>query len=125
MLGGFILQNRKPTKIELALILKLIKYSQKLNLVKEINKIITVEPMKDGGMGSLFLYPEGVCNYERKFGRALPGFQYKDSDGVDVIATLYLDEDGELLELDMWKTNYSPLIQISLEGKFLNENNKI
>ncbi|WP_421750901.1 DUF6984 family protein [Croceimicrobium sp.] len=34
----------------------------------------------------------------------------KDADGVEVIATLYLDKDGSLFELDLWKTNFEPLL---------------
>jgi len=36
---------------------------------------------------------------------------FLDVDGVTVIASLNIDKDGNLFELDIWKTDYSPLIK--------------
>ncbi|WP_420885213.1 DUF6984 family protein, partial [Candidatus Symbiothrix dinenymphae] len=35
-----------------------------------------------------------------------------DEDGVDVIASLNIDDTGDLYELDIWKTDFSPLIKL-------------
>ena len=40
-------------------------------------------------------------------------FRSKDSDGIDVLASLYLDQDHEICEVDIWKADFSPLIRIS------------
>lgn len=68
--------------------------------------------MDDGEMGSLLLFPEGILNEKRKFGEQVSDFQFKDEDGIDVIASLNLDDNGKLLELDVWKTDFSKLIKL-------------
>jgi len=66
--------------------------------------------MEDGRMGSLSLYPNGKFNDNLEFGKSAAEIQFKDADGVEVIATLYLDKDGSLFELDLWKANFEPLL---------------
>ena len=39
-------------------------------------------------------------------------YQFKDEDNVEVIVSLYVDENQGLLELDVWKTNFKPLIKL-------------
>lgn len=68
--------------------------------------------MNDGGMGSLLLLPHGTKR-DRQFGRQACDHQFKDADGVDVIATLNVDMNEELFELDMWKMDYSPVVRFS------------
>lgn len=65
-----------------------------------------VEPMDDGEMGSLtFLSTtEGRC-----IGRELCSAEFLDADGIPVIATINLDNYGDLFELDIWKADFSPL----------------
>jgi len=36
-------------------------------------------------------------------------YQFNDVDGIIVIASLYVDNENDLFELDIWKTNYEPL----------------
>ena len=62
--------------------------------------------MKDGGMGSLLFYSK---TKEPKFGKTAAEYWFKDSDGIDVTARLNLDQNGELYELDVWKTDFSKL----------------
>jgi hypothetical protein len=71
-----------------------------------------IKPMEDGGMGSLYLFPKDSINKKRIFGKQVSEYQFSDTDGVQVIASLNVDQDGKLFELDIWKTDYSPLIQI-------------
>lgn len=73
-------------------------------------KDLTAKPMNDGGMGSLLLLPDGVNEEGGKFGKEVSEHQFKDSDGVVVIASLNIDQNGELFELDIWKTDFSPLL---------------
>ncbi len=73
---------------------------------------LLVSSMDDGKMGSLSLYPEGIISENRQFGGQISEYLFLDEDGVTVIASLYVDEKGRLFELDMWKTDYSPLIRL-------------
>ena len=43
------------------------------------------------------------------FGKCVSEYQFNDVDGVIVIASLYVDNENDLFELDIWKTNYEPL----------------
>jgi len=101
--------NRKPTDIEKDLLKLLINKSSILFPADWENELL-VSPMKDGGMGSLYLYPKGTIGTKRTFGKQVSEYQYKDMDGIDVIVSLYLDGDGNLYELDIWKTNFNELI---------------
>ena len=68
---------------------------------------LTVSEMEDGGMGSLFF---GPTPEKRRFGAAIADCQFLDKDGVTVIAALNTDEEGHLYELDMWRTDFNPLM---------------
>lgn len=75
---------------------------------------IRVKPLKDGGMGSLLLIPKGLTfDSERFFGKRISECQFIDKDKINVIASLNIDDKGNLFELDIWKTDFSPLIKIS------------
>jgi hypothetical protein len=69
---------------------------------------LTVREMKDGGMGSLEL--SGGARSGVVISKA--SVQFADEDGVQVVATLNADESGVPLELDVWKTDFSPLKRI-------------
>lgn len=70
-----------------------------------------VESLDDGGMGSLrFLHSN------QKFNQSLIPYVFKDTDGVDVSATINLDTNGEVYELDLWKVNFQPL-KINLQNE--------
>lgn len=70
---------------------------------------LCVDPMNDGGMGSLRFISE-TTTAEHRFGRKAAECFFNDLDGVLVIATLNLDQNDELFELDSWKVDFSPLI---------------
>ena len=63
-------------------------------------------------MESLYLYPRGKIITGRKFGRQISDFQFTDVDGIEVIASLNVDSDGNLFELDIWKTDFGKLIEL-------------
>lgn len=67
-----------------------------------------VEPMSDGGMGSLAFAP---VTKSRRFGRMAAECRFHDLDGVLVTAALNLDQDGAPLELDVFKADFSVLKQ--------------
>lgn len=66
-----------------------------------------VQPMEDGGMGSLSIAP---LNELRKFGSSVASCEFNDSDGVLVSAELYVDQSGVPFEIDVWKVDSSPLL---------------
>jgi hypothetical protein len=68
--------------------------------------------MTDGGMGSLLLLlPESAAE-SRRFGGSVAELHFKDDDGVDVIASLNVDQNKVPFELDVWKTDFSSLIRV-------------
>lgn len=73
---------------------------------------IGMEPMEDGGMGSHRFTGVGE---EGRVGRTVAECEFTDEDGVTVSAALNVDQRGRLLELDIWKTDFSPLMRWPLE----------
>ena len=70
---------------------------------------VIVRSMKDGGMGSLELLLPESPGRDRIFGGRVAELQFRDEDGVDVIVSLNVDQDQRPFELDIWKTDFSPL----------------
>ena len=106
------MELRNPTLDELRLIDFLIKTSKEFCCPKDWKNRLKVQDMEDGGMGSLFLFSEGKIRKNRIFGGQISECQFKDEDGTQVIASLNIDKNGELFELDVWKTNFEKLIRI-------------
>ncbi len=103
--------NRKPTLQEERLIEILLRRSF-LEIPGDWKEGLMVRPM-DNGMGdSLYLFPKGKDNADRKFGKRISDFQFTDADGVEVIASLHIDSDGDLFELDIWKTDHGKLMKL-------------
>ena len=73
---------------------------------------VRVEAMNDGGMGSLRLQVSPKVTGDRVVHSVGAEVCFQDADGVDVMATLYVDDCSEPRELDIWKVNYEPLIRI-------------
>lgn len=99
--------SRKPSIQEERLLELLIRKASVVIQVDWMTNLI-VEPMKDDGMGSLYLFPNGVKR-NRKFGKCVSEYQFVDKDGIEVIVSLNIDDKGELFELDIWKTDFSQL----------------
>lgn len=107
-------KKRKLKNLEIILLKKLLSKSN-LTLSYNLDNDLLVSDMQDGGMGSLLLYPPDVKeNKARVFGCQISECTFKDKDNVDVIVSLNLDEEGNLYELDIWKTDYNPIIQLPL-----------
>ena len=102
---------RKPSSQELKLI-KLLVHKGARTFPINWETELKVCSMHDGGMGSLSLFPKGTVVDNRKFGERISEYQFQDVDGIDVIVSLNLDTKGELFELDVWKTDFSPLIRL-------------
>ncbi|OON69428.1 DUF6984 family protein [Hymenobacter sp. CRA2] len=70
---------------------------------------VHVTEITPDGVGSLrFVNPMP----ERRLGESIATTQFLDEDGVPVLVALYLDREGELYELDCWKTDDSPVRRI-------------
>ena len=78
---------------------------RKAGISADLKKLL-VDPMDDGDMGSLRFFSN---TEDPRFGKEAAECKFEDSDGVPVSATLNLDQDGELLELDVWKVDFSRL----------------
>lgn len=103
---------RKPSQDEVKLLEFLIQKAT-IKFPSDWDTNLLVKPLNDGDMGSLKLIPEGIAiNSDRLLGEQVSEFQFIDEDGVEVIASLNLDDSGRLFELDIWKTDFSPLIGI-------------
>lgn len=78
---------------------------------------ILVQSMEDGKMGSLRLTAEpGAAKEAQVLGRKVAEHQFTDVDGVEVIASLNVDQRGRPFELDVWKTDFSPLVRFPEEA---------
>ena len=49
------------------------------------------------------------------FGGEVSRLQFRDKDGVLVSASLNVDQNGALFEVDIWKVDFSPVIELSEE----------
>ena len=102
---------RKASPDEERLIDELVRRST-LRLARGWEAELLVETMKDGGMGSLLLFPNGERPGKRAFGGVASELEFKDEDGVDVLVSLNLDKEGRLFEVDSWKVDFKPLTRI-------------
>lgn len=69
-----------------------------------------IEMSNDGNMGSFkFIYPANNKKDNQTY--AIGEVSFNDTDGVLCIATLYTYDDNRLDGLDIWKVDFSPLIQ--------------
>jgi len=103
--------NRKLSQQELRL-LEVLVAKASINLPKNWQEKITVKPMNDNGMGSLYLFPDGKTSDTHLFGKQVSECSFVDEDGVQAIASLNMDSNGNLFEMDIWKTDFSSLINI-------------
>ncbi|WP_244817687.1 hypothetical protein [Caballeronia sp. Lep1P3] len=98
---------RKLLPVELAFIREMLKGKPDEGRLASSLVDRFVEEMDDGGMGGLRFTSS---KDDRSLGTALAEKKFADQDGVTVVATLNLDGDGDLYELDVWKVDFSPLI---------------
>lgn len=104
-----IQSRRKPTDAEQRLLTVL---WSKAGLPKVWLNVLEVQPMNDGGMGSLRLVIPDAGGISSAFGKQAAEVLFEDTDGVKVIASLNLDKGGVPFELDIWKTDFSPLLSV-------------
>ena len=111
-MSGESTEFRKPSGAEERLIRALVTRSADLQLPSDWNKRLRVRAMNDGGMGSLRLSTSDNEPTHRELGKIVAELQFTDADGIQVLVSLNTDRDGHLFELDVWKTDYRPLIGI-------------
>ena len=104
-------KTRKLNPQEEKLLEELIVRSNK-NILSTWKSDLIVSSLDDGGMGSLALFPGNTINEDRHFGSQVSECQFRDVDGVLVIASLYLDKDDKLFEMNIWKVYFINLIKI-------------
>ncbi len=63
-------------------------------------------------MGSLVLIPPNLDQSCRSFGQEVARGEFDDADGVLVSVAINADKEGRLFELDVWKTNFAPLVAL-------------
>jgi Domain of unknown function (DUF6984) len=90
------------------------KHSAANTLLSAIERV-RVRDLSDGGMGSIEL---GESSSDaRRMLACVAEADYVDSDGVSVSIAINVDQNGHLFELDMWKVDFSPLIQYPILGQ--------
>lgn len=100
---------RKLTNDEYNLVIFLLEDKPGTQQIVDNLHLREVEEIDDGGMGSLrFVSNDGT---ERKFGKEIAEFSLKDLDGMMVSFAIFFDEEGDIFELDIFKADFSPLIQ--------------
>ncbi|HJI18730.1 MAG: DUF6984 family protein [Alistipes sp.] len=107
--------KRKPTEREINLLNYLIDKAH-FAIPQDWKDCLLVSPMNDGGMGSLTLFFPFTTDRKRSFGKQISDCTFTDTDGVEVIVSLYADTNGDLYELDIWKTDFSPMKQIPMNN---------
>jgi hypothetical protein len=105
------MKRRLLTLPELSLVIYMLR--GKPNADPLLVKLMTteVEDVEDGGMGSLRFVSDKP---DPRLGEKVAEARFLDEDNVAVLVALYLDHEGDLYELDSWKTDYSPLKRIPL-----------
>jgi hypothetical protein len=99
----FITRQIKPE--EFALAAHLLTLANDTRPEQSIPNLVKV--LDDGEMGSI----EFISTKERKYGNDIAQVRYIDVDNVVVLITLVEDSNGDLHELDFWKTNFDKLIK--------------
>ena len=105
------LSSRKPTQQEIKLI-EFLATKGGINLSPQWKDKLMVIPLEDGNMGSLSLFPMGLTDRRPHLAKIISDYQFTDEDGVEVLVSLYVDVMGDLYDLDIWKTDFSPLIKM-------------
>ena len=106
-------QTRSLTDREKVLLRRL--FQQLENVGEWIDRLdsLEVREMPDGGMGSLYFVSTAKNPHECRLGQRVAELQFNDADGVTILASLNVDTEGELYELDIWRTDFRRVIQLS------------
>lgn len=108
--------NRNFTREEIELISYLSRIAN-YSLEDNWYESFRAKPLQDGNMGSLRFFHIQDQKCDRVFKRQISECTFRDEDGVLVLASLYTDQYDSLFELDLWKSDFTPLIRIPI-GKY-------
>jgi len=67
--------------------------------------------MDDGGMGSIRFFHSDQVVEPRVMARRIAEKQFVDEDGVPILVSVNVDQDGRLFELDIWKADFSRVLR--------------
>jgi len=105
---------RKINKTEKAILEYLIKQAS-LQMPDKWCQNLLIQPMDDGGMGSFLIFQDASdVGVKKKFGKQISEFEFVDGDGVLVLVSLNVDDENKPFEVDVWKTDYSPVLSIKI-----------
>lgn len=102
--------KRRLTAAEIKLISYLVRDTQEGARIIASLEGLFVEELDDGGMGSLQVILEGEDH--RRYGGTLADMDSHDVDGMYLLISVIVDTDDNFYELDIFKGDFSPLIQI-------------
>ncbi len=74
---------------------------------------VYVSSLDDEGMGSFRFIYDTRAELENLNIIPIAEYQFNDIDSIPVLVTLYSYENGWLYELDIWKSDFSPLMSYS------------
>jgi hypothetical protein len=100
--GEMPLIQRLPNRYEL---------SERLLKDRLLAQVAGVDVVGFGGV----LFPSSTTQV---LGCEITAGTLADADGVPVRATLCLDDHDQLFELELWKMDFSPIIDVDLRGAF-------
>ncbi len=99
---------RRISQAEVELITALVQGNpQYESQIRQLNNVVD---LSDGGMGSIRF---GEVD-KRRFGGQIAEISVLDVDGVPVSFALNVDQEGILFELDVFKSDFSPLKEIPM-----------
>ncbi|KAA9325886.1 hypothetical protein F0P96_19165 [Hymenobacter busanensis] len=94
---------------ELGLLIYLLRdHAQAEQLLGQLHAA-QVADITASGVGSLRFVSS---HPEQRLGERVASTQFLDEDGVPVLVSLYLDQQGNLFELDCWKVDDAPVRRI-------------
>lgn len=70
---------------------------------------LMAQELNDGGMASIRLLVPGEPERRRTKVRRIADRQFKDIDGIPVLVSLTVDQDRRIIDLDIWKVDFSPV----------------
>lgn len=98
---------RQLKKEEIELIQYMLLGKPEMEYLLNNLSIYFVSEMDDGGMGSLKV--ESPLKETRKYNGYIADIYLRDVDDIPLVITIYVDTDGDLYELDVWKADSTPL----------------
>lgn len=88
-------------------------FPQYSNLNLHFSKYVST--LDDGKMGSFSFIYDDEQELENLNILPIGEYQFIDIDGVPVLITLYAYDNGKLYELDIWKSNFEPLLSYPID----------